>query len=79
MISGYTHNSLRRDPGSPSQNGFMEPKYLAIRFGDYASHGSLGIDQGIVGCTPIPINTPSMGNPELFEPYNTWVFMGYNP
>ena len=25
---------LPRDPGSPSQNGFMEPKYLAFRFGD---------------------------------------------
>ena len=23
-----------RDPGSPSQNGFMEPKYFAFRFGD---------------------------------------------
>ena len=23
-----------RDPGSPSENGFMEPKYLAFRFGD---------------------------------------------
>ena len=26
---------IPRDPGSPSENGFMEPKYSAFRFGDW--------------------------------------------
>ena len=28
-------DTLPRDPGSPSENGFMEPKYYAFRFGDW--------------------------------------------
>ena len=32
--------SYPRDPGSPSENGFMEPKYYAFRFGDCTPQSS---------------------------------------
>ena len=31
---------LPMDPGSPSENGFMEPKYFAFRFGDWTPESS---------------------------------------
>ena len=34
---------LPRDPGSPSENGFMEPKYSAFRFGDWIPRSSTDV------------------------------------
>ena len=38
----YSENkaTFPRDPGSPSENGFMEPKYYAFRFGDWTPQTS---------------------------------------
>ena len=43
ILPGFlSDNSISnpRDPGSPSENGFMEPKYLSFRFGDCTPQSS---------------------------------------
>ncbi len=69
--TNHHKHTFSRDPGSPSESGFVEPKHYAFRFGDWTSlhhlltfgePGSLGIGKNIV---------------ELQQPSAEWDLMIY--
>ena len=40
LLNKVTNLKPYGDPRSPSENGFMEPKYYGFRFGDWTSQSS---------------------------------------